>query len=361
MTTAKRHVTARTFRFPKELAGRNDLGWNRREFLQAVGATAIATGSLPAVARALATEGDRAPPESLVRTLYESLSREQRREICFSWDHVDAERGLLRTRVSANWHVTEPEINSAFFTADQRAMIRGIFEGLTAPEWHDRFDRQLKDDTGGFGVNQNIAIFGTPGEERFEFVITGRHMTLRCDGNSMEHVAFGGPIFYGHAAGTWWSRGFLEKARHPGNVFWPQAVEANKLYAMLDGRQRGSALLEKLPKERAVRLQGASGRLPGLPVAELSADQREEAQRILRVLIEPFRQSDRDEVVSALRAQGGLDRCSLAFYEQRDLGGDGVWDCFRLEGPAFVWYFRGAPHVHVWVHVADDPGVKLNA
>jgi len=28
---------------------------------------------------------------------------------------------------------------------------------------------------------------------------------------------------------------------------------------------------------------------------------------------------------------------------------------------ALVWYFRGAPHVHVWVNVADDPSVKLNA
>jgi hypothetical protein len=32
----------------------------------------------------------------------------------------------------------------------------------------------------------------------------------------------------------------------------------------------------------------------------------------------------------------------------------------RLEGP-FVWYFRGYPHVHVWVNVADDASVKLNA
>ena len=36
-------------------------------------------------------------------------------------------------------------------------------------------------------------------------------------------------------------------------------------------------------------------------------------------------------------------------------------DNWRLEGPAFVWYFRGNPHVHVWVHVADDPSVKVNS
>ena len=40
---------------------------------------------------------------------------------------------------------------------------------------------------------------------------------------------------------------------------------------------------------------------------------------------------------------------------------DKVWDNWRLEGPSFVWYFRGMPHVHVWVNVADDPSVELNS
>ena len=43
------------------------------------------------------------------------------------------------------------------------------------------------------------------------------------------------------------------------------------------------------------------------------------------------------------------------------MGDDGVWDNWRIEGPSFVWHYRGAPHVHVWVNVADDPSVKLNA
>lgn len=33
----------------------------------------------------------------------------------------------------------------------------------------------------------------------FEFVLTGRHCTRRCDGDSVEGAAFGGPLFYGHA------------------------------------------------------------------------------------------------------------------------------------------------------------------
>jgi len=39
-----------------------------------------------------------------------------------------------------------------------------------------------------------------PGSDKFERVMTGRHMTMRCDGNTTPNVAFGRPIFYGQAA-----------------------------------------------------------------------------------------------------------------------------------------------------------------
>jgi hypothetical protein len=263
--------------------------------------------------------------------------------------------GLLRTRVANNWHITQQDINSKYFTKDQQALVRQIFEATIQPDWHKRIDQQLDDDAGGFGNEQNIAIFGKPGDGKFEFVMTGRHMTLRCDGNSSDHVAFGGPIFYGHAA-----EGFNESAKHEGNVFWPQALEANKLFPMLDGKQQKIALVERLPVEQQVGFRG-QGELPGIPMTELTTDQKEQVQKVLQKLLEPYRQSDRDEVAACLKAQGGLDRCSLAFYKQGDIGNDQVWDCWRLEGPAFVWYFRGTPHVHVWVNVADDPSVVTNA
>lgn len=332
---------------------------NRREFLQ-VTAAASAAAAASAIVPIWATAAD-APasagstPESLVKTLYDSLNGDQRKELCFDWDYQDPKRGLLRTRVANNWHITKPEINSDFFTRDQQALVRQIFEGIIQPDWHKRIDQQLDDDAGGFGNEQNIAIFGKPGDGKFEFVMTGRHMTLRCDGNSAEHVAFGGPIFYGHAAA-----GFDEPADHPGNVFWPQAQEANKLFPMLDGKQQKVALVQRLPREEQVAFRG-DGTLPGLPLAEMSSDQKEQVQKVLQKLLDPYRQSDRDEVAACLKAQGGLDRCALAFYKEGDLGNDQVWDCWRLEGPAFVWYFRGTPHVHVWVNVADNPSVATNA
>lgn len=331
-----------------------DGGLDRRAFLKTAGTAAVAACATPLWAEA--AENAASQPESVVKLLYESLSAGQREKICFEWNYQHPKLGLLRTRVSNNWNITEPSINGDFFTTDQVAMIRSIFEGITQPEWHARFDKQLEDDCGGFGQDQSIAIFGKPGDGKFQFVLTGRHMTMRCDGNSAEHVAFGGPIFYGHAAD-----GFDEDADHPGNVFWPQALAANKVYEMLDGKQREIALIKRLPHESAVGFRGPSGGFPGIPLTECSSDQREQVQQVLKSLIEPYRQSDRDEVAACLNAQGGLDKCSLAFYSDGDIGGDKVWDCWRLEGPSFVWYFRGSPHVHVWVNVADSPAVKLNA
>ncbi|MBX3438787.1 MAG: DUF3500 domain-containing protein [Planctomycetaceae bacterium] len=334
---------------------------SRRDFVRVTGTVAAtaAAGSLAGPLRAdQQADRSKAQPEKLVETLYQSLSPAQKEKICFAWDHTD-DRGLLRTHVSNNWSITDPKtlnVGGAFFTSDQQELIEALFFKMYNPEWHDRIRKQLQDDAGGYGKQQTIAIFGEPGTNQFEFVMTGRHLTIRCDGDSTEHVAFGGPIFYGHAA-----QGFDEKPDHPGNVFWPQALKANKLYTMLDGKQRQHALVKETPYETEVAFRGAGSGYFGIPVTELSADQKEFTQQVLKTLIEPYRVSDRDEVMKCLDAQGGIDACHLAFFESEDIGEDGVWDIWRLEGPSFVWHFRGAPHVHVWVNVADDPSVKLNA
>jgi hypothetical protein len=339
----------------------------RRDFLKTAGGVVIGAGALAAglpVGRVWAeakAAGDTAAastPESLVKVLYDTLSPKQREAICFAWNHQHPELGLLRSRVAANWDITDYFIiDNDFYTKDQQHLIRGIYEGIINPEWHARIDKQLDDDAGGYGEQNSIAIFGEPGSKEFEFVMTGRHMTIRADGNTAKHVAFGGPIFYGHAAES-----FDEAPDHPNYVFWPQAQKANKLYQMLDKHQRDEALVRKgLPNESNVGFRGKEGKFQGIAIAELSSDQKDHLKEVMALLVEPYRTVDRDEAMKCLDAQGGLDACHLAYYAQGDVGKDGVWDNWRLEGPSFVWHYRGAPHVHVWVNVADDPSVKLNA
>lgn len=328
---------------------------NRRRFIQSSAVTALGATAIGSPDTSASTPTTEVSAESLVGQLYETLSNNQRQRICFDWNHQDPKRGLLRTYVANNWNVTKPEINDYDFYSDQqRALIVDIFESIIHPDWQERYYQQLEDDAGGFGSEQSVAIFGKPGQGKFELVLTGRHMTLRCDGNSADHVAFGGPIFYGHAPE------FNESPKHTDNVFWGQAVAANNLYKMLDGKQQAAALLPRTPREQSVSFRGDQ-RIPGLPVTEMSSDQKSHLQMILSLLVEMYRKDDQNETLKCLETQGGLDACSLSYYSDKDIGSDGVWDNWRLEGPSFVWHYRGAPHVHVWVNVADSADVKTNA
>jgi len=331
---------------------------NRRDFIKSVSAIGIATAASGNQFTQAAAPDTFKADETAVKGLYESLTDAQKKEICFDWDHKDADRGLLRTFVSNNWQITKPHIRSEYYSKKQQDIIHDIFKGLVNPEWYSKFLKQLKDDTNGkeWGADQSIAIFGKPGAGKFEFVMTGRHMTLRADGNSEDSVAFGGPIFYGHAADT-----FNEGADHKGNIFWPQALKANKVYQLLSEDQRKIALVKKTPPESAVEFKGKEGKFSGIEVNKLDSTQKKELQGVLSGLIEPFRMADQNEAMACLEKQGGLDSCNLSFYQQGDIGKDGVWDNWRLEGPSFVWYFRGSPHVHVWVNVADNSAIKLNA
>jgi hypothetical protein len=82
----------------------------------------------------------------------------------------------------------------------------------------------------------------------------------------------------------------------------------------------------------------------------LSQDQRGVVRKVMADLLAPFRKQDADEALKYIEA-AGFEHLHMAFYKNQDVGNDGVWDVWQLEGPNMVWYFRGDPHVHVWVNV----------
>jgi len=137
------------------------------------------------------------------------------------------------------------------------------------------------------------------------------------------------------------------------NVFYYQTQKANEVFKALDGTQRKAALVSKAPSESAVQVQGTSGHFPGLGVGELSADQKGLVESVIKVILAPYREQDVEEAVAILKAGGGLDKLHMAFYEADDIGKDQEWDVWRLEGPNFVWHFRGAPHVHAYVNISQ--------
>src|ERR1051326_2096951 len=318
----------------------------RRTFLKAtvVGAAGVVAAPFSALAVSDAEKARKATSETLVATLYGSLNEEQRKAVCFPFDHP------LRSKVDNNWMITDKKV-SAFYTKDQQEMIREIFNGLHSPEYAAKVMQQVEHDGGeeGFG-GCAIALFGEPGTGRFEFVLTGRHVTRRCDGDSVEGAAFGGPIFYGHAA-----KGFYEKADHPGNIYWYQAVRANEVFGMLNGKQRELALLTEPREEKGsqtVRLTGKRDGLPGIPISELTLDQKNHVRKVMADVLAPFRKVDADEALKLVEANG-FDDLHMAFYKNHDIGNDGVWDVWQIEGPGMLWDFRGEPTGPRWEHIRE--------
>lgn len=293
--------------------------------------------------------------ERLVRRLHAGLSTAQRHEICFDWDHHREHQGELRSFIANHWQVTRPCIRSAFFSAAQQATIHDIFRSLVDPAWYQRFLQQLADDTKQhpWGQDQSIAIFGDPANGPYQFLFTGRHLTLRADGDSVPGLAFGGPIVYGHAA----AGEYNEPPMHPGNVFWPQALAASRLLDLLDDGQRAQAVVSELPAEYEIGFRATP---QGVPAAGFSPAQRSAFDGLLQTLLAPFRVEDRHRVARCLARQGGADRLSIAYSRAHRMSAP-EWDVWRIEGPAFVWHFQGAPHVHAWVHIADQPGGPCNA
>jgi Protein of unknown function (DUF3500) len=323
-------------------------GVERREFLKTsvIGGVGLAastampwvfsTDQVQAASRPLPNTS---ASETLVGTLYKSLTEQQRQAIAFEFNHP------LQSKVDNNWHITPHKIKE-FFTPDQQAMIKEIFLGIHNPEYVDKVATHMQEDGGGL-ENYSIAIFGQPGTGKFEFVLTGRHCTMRCDGDSVEGAAFGGPIFYGHA-----SQSFNEKPDHPGNVYWFQAKRANEVFQALNGKQREIALLGDPRQEQAAQtVELKKSGLPGLPISEMSRDQKELVEKVLADLLLPFRKKDTEEAMRYIRKHGSLDQLTLSFYKNLDIGSDGVWDVWQLESPNMIWYFRGSPHVHVWVNI----------
>jgi hypothetical protein len=322
---------------------------SRRDFMRTLGAGAMAA-SVPLIGKVATAAGQNgagptpaASAETAVARFYKTITPEQRKLICFPFDDP------LRKKVANNWAIVKPKIED--LKPEQQALCQEIMKNLCSEEGYEKFMKQMEDDDAGF-ENYHVAVFGEPGTDKpFEWVLTGRHDTLRADGNSVEGVAFGGPIFYGHAA----DGHFNEDAKHTNNVWWYQGEQANKIFQTLDDKQKAQALIAKAEADEAATIKLKGGALPnnGLCIGELDGQQKKMVSQLVDMMLRPFRTCDADEVRACLESTGGVDKLRLTFAKEGDIGNDGVWDIWKLEGPAFSWFFRGSPHVHTWLNVAS--------
>jgi hypothetical protein len=320
--------------FPPSLTNVSTL--SRRDILRLLAASTLAP-SLPS-ARAANTD-------SLPMQFYKSLTEPQRQRVCLPIDHPK------RNFISNWWYICPEERLHTFFTPDQQDLVKQIFESLHAPDFREKMTWQVqKDLMGNIKNTPSVAFFGTPEDPDFEFIYTGHHVTRRCNAHSDQGQGFGNkPLFYGNFA-----KAFRESKDHEGNPFWYQGIAFNSFIATLDPAQRTQLLVDAEPRTEKPSgvIVTRSANLPGLPVATLSKDQQSALVKTMRSMLACFRADDVNATIKTIEEKNVLTSLFISCYGgDLDIGADGVWDVWQIEGPNLVWYFRGAPHIHGYFHL----------
>lgn len=330
-------------------------GLDRRDFVRTLtlGGAALAAGGAvmtPSLARAERGPMPRvvnAVAEDLVKELYGTLSADQKRAVVKPW--TDANRKTVNPNKALDKKI------GAVYTKAQQELVERIVKAIAADDkgWHQITRAGTWDASKSF-TETGADIFGDPSTGKFAFLFSGHHLTIRCDGDSEEGAAFGGPIYYGHTPNGY----------HPSNVFAYQTQQVMKLFDALDPKQQEKAkarLGEKKPQEGKASLDRlAKEERPGITYAELSGDQKELVEQVMKTILSPFRQQDGAEVVTLIKRMGGMEKMHFAFYDDEYDGSKTTdkqpWSFWRLLGPGFVWNFRVLPHVHTFVNIAPKVG-----
>jgi hypothetical protein len=329
-------------------------GLDRRDFIRVVGGGAaglVALGTaatLPARAadKPAVPERPNKPAEALVRELYASLSNDQKKDAVRDWD-FGVKDGKGRPQRLGMYNAPLGKRIGVVYTRAQQELIERILRAIASDE--DGYRRISRN--GNFDGSRSLQgcgalIFGEPAEgKKYAWVFTGHHLTVRCDGNSEEGAAFGGPMYYGHSP-----NGYSEK-----NVFFYQTKSVLSVFDALTERQRKVAVVSGTPGEHlpSVKFRPPREPRPGISAGELNKDQRQLVEVVMRDLLSPYRKEDSDEVMDILRATGGLEKLHLAFYEDMQMNDKQPWHFWRLEGPGFVWNYRVLPHVHCYVNISS--------
>jgi hypothetical protein len=320
---------------------------DRRDFIRVVGggAAAVAVGgtALPVLARDKPAATTK-PAEELVRELFASLSASQKKQVVHAWDHKPDGKGTPTRLRMYNRAIAQPI--GKVYTRPQQELIDRILHAISAgEEGYRRLSRNGTFDGSGSLQGCGADVFGDPVEGgKFSWVFSGHHLTVRCDGNSEEGAAFGGPLYYGHSPD-----GYSDE-----NVFYYQTRSVLSVFDALSEAQRRKAVVTGSPGEQepSIRFRPKGEAHPGVALADLSADQRGLVETVLRDLLSPYRKEDADEVMNLVKAAGGLEKIHLAFYKDGRMNDQQRWHFWRLEGPGFVWNYRVLPHVHCYVNIS---------
>jgi len=192
-----------------------------------------------------------------------------------------------------------------------------------------------------------VLICGDPTSPPYQVILTGAHLNLRIGGRSREGAAFGGPQVYGDQRGD-------NIAGLPGNLYRNQFLLAQRLLRNLDDGKRKLAIVEEAPVQTQIEIQGRHGTFTGIPIADLSPDEKDNARELVELILSTYPADDVAYARECLAANGGVDGLFLSYYQHGQDGEIPEGQVFRLEGPGAVFHFRGYPHVHALFNVVMD-------
>src|SRR5882672_823453 len=306
----------------------------RRGFLRMAGAGAAAI-ALAGSPLGWAQEPNRTA-EGMIKELYAGLDADQKKAVMLP---MDAPERLKLYNAAMGKKIGE------VYTKSQQELVGRILKALSSGEegWAQISRGGTWDASKAF-ENCGANLFGDPAG-KFTWVFSGHHLTIRCDGNSEEGAAFGGPLYYGHSP-----NGYSER-----NLFNYQSKSAMAVYESLDKLDRQQALAFEDPAEGlpSLKFRCTCDSTPGIPYSNLSKESKGLVEKVMRDLLSPYRKGDVDEVMEVVKKTGGMEAMHLMFFAEKDAKASQPWSFWRLEGPGFIWNFRVLPHVHTYVNISS--------
>jgi hypothetical protein len=320
---------------------------SRRNFLKAVG-TGVAGIAAAANLRGAEAKPDPVkkprPAEELVKELVSGLDEAQKKRVVKPYNDK-LRTGMFNAPVGG---VRLEEV----YKKPQLELIERIVKAMSSGD--DGF-RQISRggtwDASKAFEKTGAMIFGDPlGKDPFAFVFAGHHLTIRCDGNFKDGIAFGGPIYYGHTPYGY----------SPANIFNYQTKAVLSVYEALDEKQKEVAVVKLPPPARrehapSIQFRKKAEERPGILLKDMTKDQQALVEKVMREILKPFRKEDCDEVMDVIKATGGMEAIKLAFCSEagKPTSKKEQWHFWRLEGPGFVWNYRVLDHVHTYVNISS--------
>jgi hypothetical protein len=322
---------------------------DRRDFIRVLGTAAVVTAAgLTPLQKARAARAEKqAQAEAMIFELYKSMDADQKKKLVRAWDHAAAGgKGIPARLLTHNAADGKSKIGEEY-TKKQVELLDRIFRAIcNGEEGYKQLSRNGRFDNSNDFENAGALIYGEAVEgKKFSLVFCSHHLTVRCDGNSEEKTAFGGPLYYGHSP-----NGYAIT-----NVFSKQTKAATDLFGALSAEQKKLAVMpgKWVDEHNGVKVPGKDAKVPGLCFADMTKEQKELTEKVMKEVVSPYRKEDGDEVLEIIKANGGMEKLSMAYYEEGKRNEKEPWSYWRLEGPGFVWSFRSLPHVHTFVNVTS--------